>query len=131
MFFLNNKNLDKKQKIIQVVLFTLAIFIIGVVMYVLYTKFDIGFHCVFRSITGLRCPGCGNTHVVVSLLKLDILTAFKYNLLFPIEFGYIAYVYVCWAIKHITGKRCEYPVIDIICLGIILAWFIVRNILGI
>ena len=35
--------------------------------------------CMFRQITGLRCPGCGVTHMVLDILKFDIPGAFTEN----------------------------------------------------
>lgn len=35
--------------------------------------------CVFYNITGLFCPGCGVTRMVLSLLRLDFYQAFRYN----------------------------------------------------
>jgi len=40
---------------------------------------NIGIPCVFRELTGLYCPGCGITRVVLSLLRLDFVQAFRYN----------------------------------------------------
>lgn len=35
--------------------------------------------CVFRLVTGLKCPGCGVTHMLDSLIKLDIKGAREAN----------------------------------------------------
>lgn len=35
--------------------------------------------CPFRLITGLKCPGCGMTHMCMSLLRLDFKAASKAN----------------------------------------------------
>lgn len=50
--------------------------------------------CIFHEITGFYCPGCGITRTFFSLLKLDIVQAFRYNALvvclipiFAIYFG--------------------------------------------
>lgn len=40
---------------------------------------DLGIPCVFQSLTGLYCPGCGGTRAVRSLLKGDLLMSFKYH----------------------------------------------------
>lgn len=35
--------------------------------------------CIFRAITGFKCPGCGVTHLLISLSHLDFKSAFRYN----------------------------------------------------
>lgn len=40
---------------------------------------NIGIPCVFHQLTGFYCPGCGITRVVLSLLRLDFVQAFRYN----------------------------------------------------
>lgn len=35
--------------------------------------------CVFYEFTGLKCPGCGITRMIVSLAKLNFTDAFGYN----------------------------------------------------
>ena len=38
-----------------------------------------GIPCVFHTITGLDCPGCGVTRMCLSLLRLDFAAAYRYN----------------------------------------------------
>ena len=38
--------------------------------------------CVFRAVTGIACPTCGMTRAYLSLLKLDLKSAFYYHPLF-------------------------------------------------
>lgn len=53
--------------------------ILIMVMAILYLKYGIAIPCIFNEITGLYCPGCGITRMVLSLLKGDIYQAFRYN----------------------------------------------------
>ncbi|WP_067844360.1 DUF2752 domain-containing protein [Amphibacillus sediminis] len=48
---------------------------------VLSPKFGIHIPCLFRSITGHYCPGCGMTRAALSILDGDIYQAFRYNML--------------------------------------------------
>ncbi len=94
-----------------------------------------GIPCVFNAVTHLKCPGCGNSRAALALLHFDFAGAVKYNALFPLEFAYIGYVFICDARQYIkTGKAyydSPYKIIDIITLTIVLLWFIARNIIGI
>ena len=35
--------------------------------------------CVFRAVTGLKCPGCGISHMFTALVRLDFAGAFSEN----------------------------------------------------
>jgi len=37
--------------------------------------------CIFKQVTGISCPACGMTRAFHSILKLDFLGAFQYNIL--------------------------------------------------
>ena len=54
--------------------------------------------CMLRSITGLRCPTCGGTRALVSLLHGDFSNALKYNWFVVVLLGYAA---VLWAAFHL------------------------------
>ncbi len=50
--------------------------------------------CLFRSLTGIYCPGCGATRAFHMLLRLDIKTSLIYNpvVLYSVALGLIFYV---------------------------------------
>jgi len=91
--------------------------------------------CLFHKLTGLSCPGCGNTRAVLALLQLDLIGAFSYNLLFPVEFFYLGFVYIRCAVNYLSAGRFTYrspaPVLDYAILGSLLLWWVIRNILHI
>lgn len=39
--------------------------------------------CIFRTLTGYRCPSCGLTHSVFALCRLDLVEAARQNLIGP------------------------------------------------
>lgn len=82
--------------------------------------------CIFKSIFGINCPACGLTRSFRALLKLDIISSFKYNIFGPILF-IIVLVFLFLLIKdiiknedntiNITYRICgKYYYIIIICL---------------
>ena len=77
--------------------------VIGFLIYALLTVGKEGYECVFYRSTGLICPGCGGTRAVISLLKLDFISAIKYNVAVP--FG--AFVYLYYNIRGIIEAKRE------------------------
>ena len=107
--------------------------VLAVAVFYLLARAGIGIPCLFRSVTGLLCPGCGNSRAAVCLLRLDIAGAFQANPLFLPEFLYLAWVYLLCCKNYLSGGRFSYrplwPGVDIILLIGILVWWIVRNLL--
>jgi hypothetical protein len=77
--------------------------LLGVVLIIYYlflVKFGYGIPCLFHRVTGLLCPGCGVTHLIVSILHLDFKSAFESNQLIfitsPILFYFFIRLYLSW-----------------------------------
>ena len=87
--------------------------------------------CLFHSLTGLDCPGCGMTHAVVALLRLDIRTAFACNALFPVYGAYCGWLTVSTARRYIRAGKATLPArpvaVHIILLVLALGYGVLRN----
>ena len=91
--------------------------------------------CLFRQVTGCKCPGCGVTSMCLALLRLDFAAAFRWNpglmLLAPL-LGALVVLLTAQYIR--TGswrpKRWQTACLWIM-LGALLVWGVVRNLVGI
>lgn len=54
--------------------------------------------CYYLSNFGIYCPGCGNTRCIAALLRLDIISAFRFN---PFTAG-IIFLVILWYIEAFT-----------------------------
>lgn len=90
--------------------------------------------CLFYKLTSIYCPGCGGTRSVQSMMQGHILSSIRYN---PIVF-YGLIVYAWYMISHtielLSRQRIKIGMKyrDLyfwIGLGILLVFFIIRNIL--
>ena len=122
-----------KRRVRNIALVTAAFALGGFVMYLL-DRYFVGIPCVFSRITGLNCPGCGNTAAAVYLIGGDLLSALRENYLFPLEFFYLGWVYVLTAWRYYQTGKAEYkpplPALDIILLVVLVLWGVVRNFFG-
>ena len=120
-----------KNRMIQ----TLAVIIglvAGIIVYVsFFTVTGIGVPCIFHSITGMLCPGCGMTHAMSSIAQGKLLEAIGYNALSLTVCPFLAMFLLVRAFKFIKTGQEEFSVIEIlfliICLVICVWYFLLRN----
>jgi len=87
--------------------------------------------CVFNSLTGYYCPGCGSQRAIHNLLHLDLAGVVTYNFLFLPAVLVIAYHYshsllnkkFGWKLPNILYKKYTPWII----FGIILLFWLLRN----
>ena len=102
-------------------------------LYCILARRGIGIPCIFYTITGLQCPGCGNSRAALALLRLDIAEALGYNLLFPLEFFYILWVLFQCSRAYLSKGSFSYKPrwlwLDIGILALVALWGVVRNLI--
>ena len=71
-------------------------------------RFNIMIPCVFHKLTGLYCPGCGITRMVMAILHFQFIEALHYNCfifcLLPILIIYGFIFYIHW-VQDISIKK--------------------------
>lgn len=112
---------------------SLIFIIVGLLYYLEIRWIGIGIPCVFNLVTGLECPGCGITGVVLAVLRGDFVTAFRLNMgLWIISPIMIPTIGVCWY-RWLTGRNNNVKYITIcaiICVVFLLLWTVFRNVYG-
>jgi len=121
-----------KYRILKVIkiYFLLIVLLIGYFFINKYTGFYIP--CIFRLITGYKCPGCGITTCLFDLLQLKIDKAFHDNQLvfiylpfIAVYFLYLTYLYIYDKEDKILKKIPNW--IIYIVLGITIIYGVIRN----
>ena len=88
--------------------------------------------CPFRTLTGLRCPGCGTLRALHQLLHGNVMAALRLNPLMVLSLPLLAYCFVGDFVHEVSGYRL--PTLRIgpgpvwVLLVVILTFWIVRNI---
>ena len=105
----------------------------AVAIFYLLARAGIGLGCPFYQITGLQCPGCGNSRAALALIRLDFKSALGFNPLFPLEFGYLLWVAGLSGRNYLKTGRFHYQPkwlwMDIALLVLVIIWGILRNLL--
>ena len=86
--------------------------------------------CLFRRLTGLYCPGCGNTRSVLALLHGDIFTSLRYNIT-PVVLGIVLSLLYVEGLTYAYGHHRKILPRDSrfwwVVLSLMFLYFIVRN----
>ncbi|MCB6615758.1 DUF2752 domain-containing protein [Ruminococcus sp. 210702-SL.1.03] len=87
--------------------------------------------CFFQTVTGLRCPGCGITHMLLSAAELDFAAAFAYNqalfILLPIM-GALAVIKLIFAPDWLEANSRALDHLVLIALIALMIFGVLRNI---
>ena len=108
---------------------TALILLAGVAYYICVTCTPFALQCYFYVITGLKCPACGATHMVIAASHFDFVRAFGYNQFLFVTFPYVAgeiiyLIYINEAKKHINRIN---QIVLFIWLGLFIIFGIIRN----
>ena len=112
--------MKKKQKDL------ISFLILGILIIALFIACNYRIPCIFHEITGLHCPGCGGTRAIVSLIKLDIYQAFRYNMLIVVAIPFFIVHLVC---RYVFKLKYKIPnTVIYILIVIVLVYAVLRNI---
>ncbi len=102
----------------------------GLLYYLFITLTGISIPCVFRRITGLKCPGCGITRAFIKAVHFDFIGMFRCN---PVAVGIIFMLLILFFVRIIfmpefLSKNSRlFKAITILCCAALIIWGIVRN----
>ena len=90
--------------------------------------------CLFRWMTGLRCPGCGVTKLCVSLLRLDFSGAFAANPMLFLLLPWLGFVFLKYLTDYVKTGRWQMGKVQngilYVSIGLLVLFCVLRNIYG-
>ena len=125
--YLYNNFSSTRKTILRIYAITLAL-CIPYLIWSLTTKIYIS--CLFHTLTGYMCPGCGISRMFLSLARFDIARAFSYNpvvFMLLILWNVIAILCFSGKIRFVQSKRFLYSAFWI-SVAVLVIYGIVRNI---
>lgn len=104
----------------------------------LYGRYDPGQSvwfpkCMFHTLTGWKCPGCGSQRALHQLLQGNIAGAFRYNALLICAAPLLAFLFSAELLKDRFPryfKASRNPIFSWGVLAVTLLWWLLRNIFG-
>lgn len=122
---------ERKKLILLFLIINLSVLSIAFIYNLLF-KNSLIYDCVFLSVFGLYCPGCGGSRSLNALLKFDFLKSFIYYppiLITSLILLYTDFRIIVSIVKNDTAvRKLDYRLFLIIPISIIIQ-FLVKNIL--
>lgn len=115
------------------VITTAVLLAAGTGYYVLYRLTGLGLPCLFHKLTGLYCPGCGVTRMVVDASRFDLAGAFSDNAAVLVMLPVWLVVLLLSGFRRNDVRLTEtkpVKVLTFITLGILIVFGIIRNLPG-
>ena len=111
----------------------LTLLFVGVLYYIWIINTGICIPCIFRLITGYKCPGCGVTTMIVSLSRLNFKGAFIANSFLFITGPFVIAEIIYSMIKNNRNEKMPRwnTVVLYIYIAFLLIFGILRNIINI
>lgn len=108
------------------------VFFILLAYYIFVRVTGLGIPCVFNKITGLKCPGCGISRMLINLSELKLEQAFENNqvlfCMLPI-FAVLLLIKIIFMPKWLESGNKVFSVITISAAVILVAFGIGRNLI--
>jgi hypothetical protein len=119
-------------RIKKIVIRDIFIVLVGMLYWLFVKKTGFAIPCVFYTITGYKCPGCGITHSIMALTGGHLRTAFECNPFLWIAGPVIIYLLIKGDIRFIKYDTFELnkadTIITYICVVLAVIYWFVRNI---
>lgn len=61
--------------------------------------------CPFKTVTGWACPGCGSTRMLHTLVRGDLESAARYNIVALLMVPVLIWAWAAWASHQVGGPR--------------------------
>ncbi len=120
-----------KERLKQLIRGYLPIAVLLLAYIVFFTLFGRGIPCVIRTVTGLKCPGCGMSRALSAMLTGHFKTAAEYNILSVTLLPLLGVFFMIKAVRFVITGSKELSVPDVIFLGLCfigcILFFLYRN----
>lgn len=126
------KSVSKRQRLI--IIASLSATLAGLLFLRHFNPVGSGFYprCIFHSVTGLYCPGCGMTRALYQLMHGNLSAALAMNPLLFLFLPFMVYAFLSYALVIIRGRGLPgvllNPNLAKLLFWIVVAFGVLRNI---
>ena len=111
---------EKKDRIRKIIYRDGIILLAGILYAVFVRLTGLAVPCIFRTLTGWLCPGCGITRACLSLIKGNVQASFSYNPFLYIAGPCIIYLIVREDLNYIKKDTYRLGTADTVLISILI-----------
>ena len=119
---------ERARKVLRL---ALEIVVLVVIYALIFNITGFGIPCVFRVVTGLKCPGCGMTHALGAMLQGDFRAAAGYNILSVTLVPILGIYFLLKVVQYVRKGEQEFKILEVVfllmCAILCLCYFFIRN----
>lgn len=97
----------RRKRFGQVIKWAAVLLVAGISYGYFFHRTGIAIPCMFRLITGYKCPGCGVTHMCVALLQLDFREAYECNQMLFLLAPILGIIFAAYIVGYIRNGKWE------------------------
>lgn len=121
----------KRKRLMRILTYVLFVVMAGLLYGIFVEYTGLAIPCLFRRVTGLKCPGCGATGMCIALMHLHFSEAFRCNPVLFVLLPPLAVVFLCGAADYVRYGKWKVKrwqnVVLYIAIALLVAFGIVRN----
>lgn len=123
-----------RSRLARIVLYGVGILLIGAAYGVFVHLTGIAIPCVFRKVTGYKCPGCGITHMCMALMNFRFVDAYNSHPMLFVQLPFLLLIALRNLITYVKSgvsrvNRVE-TIVIYVCIALLLIFTVYRNIVG-
>ncbi len=100
--------MTKKARLKKLLLYMMLLGMAGLLYGIFVSYTGLAIPCLFRTVTGLLCPGCGVTGMCVAFLHLDWRGAFSCHPVLFVLLLPLTAVFICGAAGYVQNGRFRF-----------------------
>ena len=122
-----------KKRLRRVMVIGIGLLAVGLIYALVCRWLGFGLPCLFRTVTGWQCPGCGVSRMCLRLLKGDVQGAYRANSVLLLSLPALLAVLVDATVRYVRGggwrTKGWSTVLAWILVAVLLVYGVLRNVL--
>lgn len=124
-------DIEQKKRLRSILIKSGTVLAVGLLYAIFVMLTNIGIPCIFRLLTDKYCPGCGISRMFISLLRLDFVSAARYNILVLSLLPFAAWLFLYKSVIYVKTGESKMSTLEkifyCVCFVLCIVFYFLRN----